>query len=162
LKWLFTIDTEDDQIVFCRLMNAFRRKGAKIFRMSMATLSGSYCIMVLLEGHTDEIEHIFHFVRRTEGVNNVAYYRECATDEASFVFVDGEGQSLEMTRWPELFPGANLVFASHGKVLFEIPAGSAWPSSASRSSGQDYLGFSCVKASRAGAEPSSENRVGQP
>jgi len=38
MQWLITLDTEQDLIVTCRLMNAFRRKGLKI--TTLADLCG--------------------------------------------------------------------------------------------------------------------------
>ncbi|MGH9447066.1 MAG: hypothetical protein ACRD3O_15230 [Terriglobia bacterium] len=159
MKWLFTIDTENDLIVFCRLMNIFRRKSVNVSRMSMAALSGTYRVLALLEGRGDEVEHIFHFVRRTEGVNQVAYYGESGTGEVSFVLVNGEAGSLNVARWMELLPGASLVFASHGKALLETPAGSAWQTTASGLPDAGCLRLSCVKKSHTGAGVSGESLV---
>ena len=36
MQWLITLETEQDLIVTCRLMNVFRRKGLKITTLAMA------------------------------------------------------------------------------------------------------------------------------
>ncbi len=40
MQWLITLDTENDLIVTCRLMNAFRRKGLKIATLSDGGAAG--------------------------------------------------------------------------------------------------------------------------
>ncbi len=35
MQWLITLETENDLIVTCRLMNVFRRKGTKISTLAI-------------------------------------------------------------------------------------------------------------------------------
>jgi hypothetical protein len=159
VKWLFTIDTENDLIVFCRLVNIFRRKGLNISWMSIGALSGAYRIIAVFQGSADEIDHIFHFVRRTEGVCHVAYYREGGTGPASFVFSDGEGEAPEAARWPDIFPGARLAFAGQGKLLLEIPPGATSERLLYSSPAVGFARFSRVSESGAGTARVNGNHV---
>ncbi len=147
MKWLFTIDTEEDLIVFCRLINIFRRKGVKISWMSTAALSGAYRILAVFQGHPGEMDHIFNFIRRTEGVLHVAYYQEGGADAASFVFADGKMEALGTARWPDLFPQARVAFAGQGSLLLEIPPGSAPEAALSTSQAAGFGRFSRVSES---------------
>jgi hypothetical protein len=66
------------------------------------------------------VEHLFHFLRRTEGVRHVTSYRQEASAEASFIFVDAAGSSVTLARLREAFPEAEIIFASGGKFLLEV------------------------------------------
>jgi hypothetical protein len=125
MKWLVALETENDPIIPCRLMNVLRRKGLKIVTLAMAAGSGDFSVMSVLEAPEPEMEHLFHFLRRTEGVRDVTYYRHLPGAHASFVFIDADVDSSSMARFFQAFPGAKLIFGSHGKYLLEVPADSA-------------------------------------
>ena len=48
MQWLITLDTEQDPIVTCRLMNVFRRKGMKITTLAMAGRPNGFSMMAVL------------------------------------------------------------------------------------------------------------------
>jgi hypothetical protein len=148
MKWLFTIDTENDVIVLCRLMNIFRRKGIRLLTLAMSSAPEGYRLIVVAEAPEADVEHHFNFLRRTEGVQHVAYYRHESSHSASFVFVDGEPGSRDADRWQELFPGAKTIFASHGKALFEIPSYPEPHATGSETDQHKFLRFACVKTTR--------------
>ena len=125
MKWLVVLETENDPIIACRLMKVFRRKGSKIVTLAMAARPGDFSIMAVLEAPEPEMEHLFHFLRRTEGIRDVTYYRHLPGVHASFVLIDADTESSSVTRFLQAFPGAKLMFGSHGKYLLEVPAGSA-------------------------------------
>ncbi len=122
MKWLFALETEDDLIVLCRLMNTFRRKGVKPQTLAIQSSAGGYDVVVMLEAREHESEHHFHFLRRTEGVRHVTVYRENPDQPASYVFVEEQSSSSQPSDWAQLVPGSRTIFASLGKVLLEIPA----------------------------------------
>jgi hypothetical protein len=72
MQRVFTIDTEGDLIVICRLMNIFRRKGVKLIKWLMSATADGFRVAVLFDAAEAESEHLFNFVRRTEGVNRLA------------------------------------------------------------------------------------------
>jgi acetolactate synthase regulatory subunit len=67
-----TIDTEAELIVICRLLNIFRRKGVRLTNLVMSSTSEGFRVAVRFEAAQTEIDHLFNFVRRTEGVSHVA------------------------------------------------------------------------------------------
>jgi hypothetical protein len=71
MQQLFTIDTEGDLIVVCRLINVFRRKGVSLTKLAMSATQDGFRLAVLFEAKQSDIEHLFNFVRRTEGVNRL-------------------------------------------------------------------------------------------
>ena len=150
MKWLFAIETEDDLIVICRLMNTFRRKTVKPLSFAMSSSPEGYGVIFVVELPESEVEHHFNYFRRTEGVRHVTYYRHSLEEPASFVFVDVEAPSLELSQWPQLFPGSRLIFASHGKALLEVPEDYAHHAAPEGG----FLPFARVKTTRgaAGAE----------
>lgn len=119
MKVLISIETQEDLIVVCRLMNILRRKGVHVLTFAMSSVGGGYALTVLLETADPDMDHLFHFLRRTEGVRHVAYYRQHETERASFVLMDGEADARDAARIAALLPGAKLVFAGHGKALLE-------------------------------------------
>jgi hypothetical protein len=72
MQRLFTIDTEGDLIVICRLINIFRRKGVKLTKLVMSSAPEGFRLAVLFEAAEAESEHLFNFLRRTEGVSHLA------------------------------------------------------------------------------------------
>ncbi len=145
MKWLFSIETEHDLIVICRLMNAFRRKSVRPLSFAMSSEPQGYGMIFLVELPEPEVEHHFNFIRRTEGVRHVAYYRHTVEEPASFIFMDADTPALELSEWPSLFPGARLIFASHGKALLEVPAAFTPQADAKGK----FLSFACVKTTHA-------------
>jgi acetolactate synthase regulatory subunit len=122
MQWLVTLETEHDMIAVCRLMNVFRRKGMKIATFALATRPEGFSIMSVVETPEKEVEHLFNYLRRTEGVQHVSCYRHTLEADASYVLVDAAPNSSSVAHILEVFPKSKLIFASHGKYLFEIPA----------------------------------------
>lgn len=147
LKWLFAIETEDDLIVICRLMNIFRRKGIKPLSLAMSRSPEKYGVIMMVELPESEAEHHFNFLRRTEGVRHVTYYRHNPDRPASFIYVNLETPSLELSRWSQLFPGSRLILASHGMALLEVSANFAL----SPAPEHEFLPFARVKTTRSGS-----------
>ncbi len=122
MQWLIALETDDDPITTCRLMNIFRRKGLKLETLAMASQPAGYSLLALVEFSETELGHIFNYLRRTEGVEHVTCYRHGASADASFVFVDANSQGSSVAEVLRTFPGCKLIFASHGKYLLEIAA----------------------------------------
>ncbi len=125
MQWLISLEMENDPIAACRLMNIFRRKGVKVGTLSLAARPEGSLLMAVIESQESEVEHIFHFLRRTAGVSHAEYYRHEPSRDASFLFVDSGAEASSVRQIQETFPGSKLLFASHGKYLLEIPAESA-------------------------------------
>jgi len=155
VKWLLALETEKDLIITCRLINIFRRKGAKIASLSLATGTESHCMMAVLETLEADVDHLFHFLRRMDGVQHVSYYRHEPSANASFVFVDAgaESDAMSATRFAELFPGARLIFASSGKFLFEVPATNIARPPLWESDRPEVLPFACIRTTRPEPQP---------
>ena len=122
MQWLVTLETEHDMIAACRVMNVFRRKGMKIAMFALATRAAGFSIMAVVETAESAVEHIFNFLRRTEGVQHVSCYRHTLAANASYVLIDAGPRSTNVARILETFSKSKLIFASHGKYLLEIPA----------------------------------------
>ncbi len=153
MQWLMALETNEDPITTCRLMNVFRRKGVKITTLALAARAGGYSLITLVETPEADVEHIFNYLRRTEGVHDVTYYRHEPAGKASFVFIDSEADSSSVTRFLKTVPESKLVFASHGKYLLEIPA-EKLPRSTSASFGRpEFLPFARVRTSRSVPHP---------
>jgi len=153
MRWLMALETNDDPISACRLMNIFRRKGVKIVTLALAARPGGYSMIALVETPEAEVEHIFNYLRRTEGVHHITYYRHEPAGNASFIFIDSDADSSSVTRFLETIPESKLVFASHGKYLLEIPAEN-YPRSTSAAFGQpEFLPFARVRTSRSAPHP---------
>lgn len=71
MQRLLTIDTEDDLIVTCRLINVFRRKGVRVKKLVMSSTLDGLRLVVLLDLAEGDFEHLFNFIRRTEGVSHL-------------------------------------------------------------------------------------------
>jgi len=157
MQWLITLDSEQDLIVACRLMNVFRRKGLKITAQAMTARPGGFSLMAMVESSEPGIDHLFNLVRRMEGVERVAYYRHETSTDASFVFIDAGSGRLRMADFEERFRESRLVFASHGKYLLELPAESRSFASGAALDMADALPLACVKTagleSRAASVP---------
>jgi hypothetical protein len=155
VKWLLALETEKDFIVTCRLMNIFRRKGAKIASLALATGADHACAMAVLDTAEGDIDHLFHFLRRMDGIRHVSYYRHEASANASFVFVDADAQSdaMSASRFAEIFPRARLIFASNGKFLFEVPEASLGGPPLWESGSPEVVPFACVRTTRPLPQP---------
>jgi len=153
MQWLITLETEQDLIVTCRLMNVFRRKGLKINTLAMAARPNGFSMMAVLNSPESDIDHLFNFLRRMEGVERVSYYQHQITADASFVFIDADGDTSRVAEVLKTFPGSKLIFASHGKYLLEVPAESRWQRAAPAFGIPEILPFACVKTTRTVPSP---------
>ena len=157
MQWLLTLDSDRDPIVLCRLMNNFRRKGVEIETMTLAAKAELYsCIAVVNTAQTD-VDHLFHYIRRTEGVVNVSFYRHDPSQRASFVFVESNANPESINRILAVFPEGKIIFASQGKYLLEIPSESRLPA---RIPGMDELGFLPLSRVRTSQQNSHSQLVG--
>jgi len=153
MQWLITLDTEQDLIVTCRLMNAFRRKGMKVATLAMAARPQGFSMMAVLDSPESDIDHLFNFLRRMEGVERVSYYQHQVSADASFVFIDADSDTSRVAEVLKTFAGSKLIFASHGKYLLEIPAESRRPHTAAALELADFHSFACIKSTRTAPSP---------
>ena len=153
MQWLITLETEQDLIVTCRLMNIFRRKGLKIVTLAMAARPNLFSMMAVLESPEADVEHIFNFLRRTEGVERVTYYRHETSDAAAFIFIDAEADPSRVADILKTFPMSKLIFASHGKYLLEVPAESRGRIAAPVYGVPEILPFACVRTTHNVSRP---------
>jgi acetolactate synthase regulatory subunit len=123
MQWLLTLESDRDPIVLCRLMNIFRRKGLEIETMALNAKPGSYSLMAVVDTPQADVDHIFHFLRRTDGVKGVTFYQHQPSQDASFIFVESAENPENLKRIQEAFPECKVIFASHGKYLVEVPSG---------------------------------------
>ncbi len=91
MQWLLELETENDPISTCRLMNIFRRKGVSILRLELESGPASYAMMALVETRESDVAHVFHFLRRTEGVREVTCYRRQEPAESPSSPTDDSG-----------------------------------------------------------------------
>jgi hypothetical protein len=125
MQWLIALETNSDPITSCRLINIFRRKSVGIVTLAMAARPQGFSVITVAETAEADVEHIYNFLRRVEGVQHVTYYRHEPRGDASFVFIDSEPKSQTLTRVLQDFPGARMIFGSEGKYLLEVPGGQA-------------------------------------
>lgn len=144
MRWLVTLVTDNDPIPLCRLMNTFRRKGIKLVALAAAAQPGGFSLLAVMESPAPDVEHVFNFLRGVGGVRHVTCYRQEPSAEASFLFVDAEA-GASLAQFLQICPEAKLAFASHGKYLYEVPAGGAarWASLAQ----PEFLPLAQVKSS---------------
>jgi acetolactate synthase regulatory subunit len=148
MQWLITLETEQDLIVTCRLVNVFRRKGMKIATLALATRPNGFSMMAVLESAEPEVDHLFNFLRRTEGVEHVSYYRHQTSEDAAFVFIAADADASRVADILKTFPGSKLIFASHGKYLLEVPAEGRRQTAMPVFGLPEILPFACVKTTR--------------
>jgi len=148
MQWILTLETNNDMISVCRLMNIFRRKSLKITTLTMSAHAAGFSLMGVVDSVEADIDYLFNFLRRTEGVQHVTCYRHESFPNASFIFIDSEEDNSGVTRVLEAFPEAKLIFASHGKYLLEIPAEKRWNSVSAGSRDPAFLPFACVRTTR--------------
>lgn len=147
MQWLIALETNSDPITSCRLINIFRRKGVGIVTLCMVARPQGYSLITVAESPESEVDHIYNFLRRVEGVQQVTYYRHAPPGGASFVFIDSEPQSQTLARVLQDFPGARMVFGSGGKYLLEIPEGRQVRSPDLPGAAAEVLPFARVKSS---------------
>jgi len=148
MQWLLTLETNNDMISICRLLNIFRRKNLKIITLAMTAWPSAFSLMGVVESKEADIDHLFNFLRRTEGVQHVTYYRHESFPNASFVFIDSEEDNSGITQVLKAFPESKLIFASHGKYLLEIPVEKRRDLAWAGSQDPTFLPFACVKTTR--------------
>lgn len=153
MQWLVTLETDSDVITACRLLNAFRRKGLKISTLAMATRPAGFSVMAVVDSHESVIEHMFNFLRRTEGVEHVTCYRHETSADASFLFVDADPATSRVAQILEAFPESELIFASHGKYLLEVPAEGRHRAPAVQPGEPGVLSFARVKTTLSAPQP---------
>jgi len=148
MQWLLTLETDNDMISICRLMNIFRRKSLKITTLAMTARPAGFSLMGVVDSPEADIDYLFNFLRRTEGVQHVTCYRHESFPNASFIFVDSEEDNSGVSRVLEAFPESKLIFASHGKYLLEIPAERRRNSASVGSQETAFRPFACVRTTR--------------
>ena len=153
MQWLITLETEQDLIVTCRLMNVFRRKGLKITTLAMAARPNGFSMMAVLNSPESDIDHLYNFLRGMEGVERVSYYQHQISADASFVFIDADADTSRVAEVLKTFSGSELIFASHGKYLLEVPTESRRPAAAPVFGLPEFLPFACVKTTRTAPDP---------
>jgi hypothetical protein len=161
MLWLVTLETDNDPIPACRLMNIFRRKGVQIVNLSLSAGPTGFSLLSVVETPEGEVEHLFNYLRRVEGVRNVSCYRREPSAPASFVLIDAETESSILARFRQNFSLSRLVFSSGGKHLYEIAADGRSPSATSIFREPGFLPFSRVKASRDVQRPDLVGNISQ-
>lgn len=150
MQWLIELQTNDDPISTCRLLNIFRRKGLKLEALAMARRPGAFGLTAVVDFAESELGHIFSYLRRTEGVLGVNCYRQDSPAEASFVLVSADSDDASTGLVLDAFADAKLIFATQGTCLLEVPRGSRLPSALS---GLEYVPFVRVMSSEDVARP---------
>jgi hypothetical protein len=120
MQWLISLETENDPIPACRLLNIFRRKGVKIGTFNLAAGADGFSVMAVVDTPEADVDHIFNFLRRGEGIRHVTYYRHLPAGEAGFAFIDSSADASVAARFMQTFPESKIVFAGNGKYLFEV------------------------------------------
>ena len=147
MQWLLTLESDRDPIVLCRLMNIFRRKGLEIGTMALAAKQETYSLMAVVDSPEADVDHIFNFLRRTDGVVGVTFYQHEPTRDASFIFVESAENSENLRRIQKAFPECKVIFASHGKYLVEVPSGTSLGTEVPGLCEPGFLSLSRVKTS---------------
>jgi hypothetical protein len=153
MQWLLSLETENDMIPICRLMNVFRRKDLKIVTLAMTNHAAGFSMVAVVDSLEGEVDHFFNFLRRMEGIRHVTCYRHETFPKAAFVFVDSEADDSRLAQVLKTFPGAKLIFATQGKYLLEVPAEKRQNRLSEDFADPAFLPFACVKTTRAGTLP---------
>ncbi len=124
MQWLLTLESDRDPILLCRLMNIFRRKGLEIETLTLTANPESYSLMAVVDSAHADADHVFNFLRQTEGVRGVTFYQHEPSQAASFIYVESAAHPENIKRIQEVFPECKVIFSSHGKYLVEVPSGS--------------------------------------
>jgi len=122
MQWTLALEIDQDPITSCRLMNVFRRKGVKLSALAMAAGQGGFSLTAVVETPEGDVEHLFHFLRRMEGVRHATCYQHEPSSKACYIFVDAGADHSRAARILGLSPQSKLIFASGGKYLIELPA----------------------------------------
>src|SRR5579859_6647215 len=120
MQWLIALETENDPIPACRLLNIFRRKGVKIGAFNLTAKAPGFSMMAVVDTPEGDVDHLFNFLRGIEGIRHVTYYRHQPSAHAGFVFIDSSADSTIVSRFTQSFPKSKIVFASNGMYLFEV------------------------------------------
>ncbi|HET7214687.1 MAG TPA: hypothetical protein VFL79_13930 [Terriglobia bacterium] len=147
MQWLLTLESDRDPIVLCGLMNIFRRKGLVIETMAVAAKPETYSLMAVVDSPASDVDHVFNFLRRTDGVLGVTFYQHEPAQDASFIFVESAESSENLQRIRKGFPECKVVFASHGKYLVEIPSATTLGTEVTGLGEPGFLPLSRVKTS---------------
>jgi acetolactate synthase regulatory subunit len=153
MQWLLTLETNSDMISLCRLMNIFRRKSLEITTLAMTARPSGFSVMGVLDSSEADVDYLFNFLRRTEGVQHVTCYRHESFPNASFVFIDSEEDNSGVAQALKAFPESKLIFASHGKYLLEVPVEKRRNPASADARDAAFLPFACVKTTRNAAQP---------
>ena len=124
MQWLLTLESDRDPILLCRLMNIFRRKGLEIETLALTAKPESYSLMAVVDSPQADVDHIFNYLRQTEGIRSVTFYQHDPSQAASFIYVESAAHPENIKRIQEVFPECKVIFSSHGKYLVEVPSGS--------------------------------------
>lgn len=121
MQWLIILEIDSDPIALCRLVDVFRRKGLKVTSMTATSSSVETSFVALVECDEPLMEHMFHFLRRSAGIQKVSYYRNQEAESATHLlltFADSSGKPVG--RILQGVPGARLVFSNGKSYLFEF------------------------------------------
>lgn len=153
MQWLISLETENDPIPACRLLNIFRRKGMKIGTFNLTAQAGGFSLMAVVDTPEGEVGHLFNFLRRTEGIRHVTYYRHEVSAHANFVFIDSTADSSIVARFSQAFPESKIVFANNGKYLFEVVVKKGAREFANSFDAAGFLPFAQVKTTHPEFQP---------
>jgi hypothetical protein len=109
--------------------------------------------MGVVDSAEADVDYLFNFLRRTEGVQHVTCYRHESFPNASFVFIDSEEDNSGVSQVLEAFPESKLIFASHGKYLLEVPVERRRSAVSAGPRDPAFLPFACVKTTRSATQP---------
>ncbi len=122
MQWTLALEIDEDPITACRLMNIFRRKGVKLSALAMVAGESGFSLTAVVETPEGDVKHLFHFLRRTEGVHHATCFQHEPSAKACHIFVDAGADHSRAARILGLSPRSKLIFASGGKYLIELPA----------------------------------------
>lgn len=146
MQWLLSMEIENDPISLCRLMNVFRRKGVGLGTLTLSGEPDRYSLVAVVDTAESAVDHLYNFLRRTEGVRHVTCYGRQESSEASFVYIDAGQGSANLDRVLAAFPESKVVFASHGKFLLETPGEGGLKSD--RPAGSEFLPLGRILSTR--------------
>jgi hypothetical protein len=154
MQWLLALETDNDPITICRLMNSMRRKSVKLVNFSLAAAGGGFSVVALVETRATELDHVFHFVRRTEGVEQVSCYIDAGEEESGSEAVRGnaenrcflvdKGVGALTPAAAEALTGAKVVLAGQGKLLLEFGTAGRMPHPSKLTEAFDRLEMVCL------------------
>jgi hypothetical protein len=72
MRWLLALETDNDPIPACRLMNVFRRKSVQVVTLALAAEPAGFSLLAVVESRESDVEHVFHFLRSVGGVRRVS------------------------------------------------------------------------------------------